>query len=497
MKYVHPGVPLCLFLFSCLCGLTPNTACAQEPVDTRRLLEQSTRQQEATREDQLLESVIESDRPTIMIDGEHHLVGHNANDVGRALYLFLKQRQWHLVAHFLAEYLTYSDRDPKLVHYAQGVLARVRGKYREAAHEFRALLDMQPDFIPARLELARTLFEDQQNREADALLAAIAANLDSADPSTHDVHTMILSYRAALARRREWNGVFALGTAWSDNVNRTSASQTCLLMLPTGQCLIDRKLPDAIVSAGYEFEGSVSKTIPFSGHHGLTLQALGFGQGWRDNSLYNELTALVRVGYQYRSGRTTLNLAPSFDYSALGNAALSAAPGLHGQWSRLYSPRSMLQVEADWKAVNYRRQGYAQHYDGIQRSGSVTYLRTLGAAVSAFGGWDISDNTAPQAVNAWRSHGVRAGAQLHWPHGFAHTVSVTSRQREYGAYSALLGARRKDHELGATLIVRASRWALGAFVPVLTLRHYRVGSNVDWLYRYRRNTVSVKLQKSF
>jgi len=31
----------------------------------------------------------------------------------------------------------------------------------------------------------------------------------------------------------------------------------------------------------------------------------------------------------------------------------------------------------------------------------------------------------------------------------------------------------------------------------LTLRHYRVNSNVDWLYRYRRNGLSLKLQRGF
>jgi len=470
---------------------------AQEPDDTRRLLEHSARQQETIREDELLEPALADERPTITINGQTHIIEHNANDVGRALYLSVRQQQWNLAAHFLAEYLTISDYDPLLMHYAQGALARVRGEYREAAHEFRTLLDMQPGFLPARLELARTLFEDYQNREADELLAAIAASLDISDPNTHNVQNTVSAYRAALAARRNWNGVFALGATWSDNVNRTSASQTCLLMLPTGVCLIDRKLPDAIVSGGYEFEASVGKTLALSRHHGVYLRALGFGQGWRDNSIYNELNTNIQAGYSYRSGRQTLLLAPSFDYYALGNSALYAGFGLHGQWSWLFSPRSMLQIEADWKDLDYRRQAYAVNYDGIQRSGSVTYFRSFGNGWSAFSGLDMTDSAAPHAVNAWWSRGVRAGMMLQWPAGFSHTLSLSARQREYGAYSALLDARRKDHELGTTLAIRASRWALAGFTPLLTLRHYRVNSNVDWLYRYRRNTISLKLQRGF
>jgi len=486
-------------IFSCflLLSIFLTTTRAQEPDETRRLLEHSARQQETAREDELLQPALTDERPTITINGQTHTIGHNANDIGRALYLSVQQQQWNLVAHFLAEYLTLPDYDPLLVHYSQGALARVRGKYRDAESEFRTLLEMQPGFLPARLELARVLFEDYQNREADEVLAAIAASLDVSDPTTRGVHNTVAAYRAALAARRNWNGVFALGAAWSDNVNRTSASQTCLLLLPNGLCLIDRKLPDAIVSNGYEFEASMGKTLPLSGHHGVYLRALGFGQGWRDHSIYNEINTNVQAGYSYRSGRQTLMLAPTFDYYALGNSALYAGFGLHGQWSWLFSPRSMLQMEAGWKDLHYRRQAYAVNYDGIQRSGSVTYLRSFGRSISAFAGLDTTDNAAPHAVNAWRSRGVRGGLSLQWPVGFSHTLSVSARQREYGAYSALLGARRKDRELGTTLAIRATRWTLAGLTPVLTLRHYRVNSNVDWLYRYRRNGLSLKLQKGF
>jgi len=470
---------------------------AQEPDDTRRLLEHSTRQQETAREGALLEPALADERPTITINGQTRVIEHNANDVGQALFLAVEKRQWNLAAHFLAEYLTLPDYDRLLVHYAQGSLARVRGKYREAESEFRALLAVQPGFLPAWLELARVLFEDYQNRESDQMFAAIAASLDTADPAARRVHNTVSAYRAALSARRNWNGVFALGAIWGDNINRTSASQTCLLMLPNGVCVIDRKLPDAIVSNGYEFEASAGKTLPLSGHHGLYLRALGFGQGWRDHSGYNELNANLQTGYVYRSGRQTLMLAPSFDYYALGNSALYAGFGLHGQWSWLFSPRSMLQAEADWKGFDYRRQAYAVHYDGVQRSGSVTYLRSFRNGLSAFAGLDMTDNAAPQAFNAWLSRGVRSGLSLQWPAGFSHTLSLSARQREYGAYSALLGARRKDHELGATLAISASRWAMAGFTPLLTLRHYRVNSNVDWLYRYRRNTLSLKLQRGF
>jgi len=470
---------------------------AQEPDDTRRQLEYSARQQETEREHKLLEAALDNERPTLTINGKTYVIQHNANDVGRALYVSLQQRQWKRASHFLNEYVTLEDHDPLLVLYAQGSLARVNGKYQEAAHLFATLLNKQPGFLPARLELSRAWFEDYQNQKADELFSAIASSLDTADPNTQGIHNTIAAYRAAIAARNNWNGLFSLGSIWSDNVNRTSASQTCLFMSHSGVCLVDRKLPDAIVSHGYEFEASTSKTHSLSGHHGIYFRTLGFGQGWRDNSSYNELNTNIQAGYSYKSGRQTFLLAPSFDYYALGNSSLYEAVGLHGQWSRLFSPRSMLQIESNWKELRYQQQGYAANYNGIQRSFSLTYFRGLNNRLSVFGGGDITSSQAPHKVNAWLSQGVRGGLSLQWPNRFSHTLSLSARQRHYGAYSALLGERRKDNELGASLTIKASRLAVNGFTPLLILRHYQVKSNVDWLYTYERNTLSLKLQRAF
>src|SRR3546814_8686029 len=53
-----------------------------------------------------------------------------------------------------------------LVHYAEGGLARERGDLFAAEAEYRALLELQADFLPGQLELARALFENHKDREA-------------------------------------------------------------------------------------------------------------------------------------------------------------------------------------------------------------------------------------------------------------------------------------------------------------------------------------------
>ncbi|HBK46413.1 MAG TPA: hypothetical protein DDZ67_08255 [Xanthomonadaceae bacterium] len=469
---------------------------AQQQDDQRRLLEQRGQRQAAERERALLKDELDTGRPVIHVDGKAYTVGHNANDVGRALYLSLQHRQWDAAQAFLDEYLTLPDRDPLLVHYGQGALARIGGRYRQAEREYRALLALKPDFLPGRLELARVLFEDQQDREADRLFAAIDASIDAADPKTEGVRRSIANFHQALAERRGWNGSFALGPAWSDNVNRTSASHVCLVYFGD-QCFFDRSTPQAIVAAGYDYDANVDRRLPLRGHHGLYLRSLLFGQGYRDNSLHNELTSVTQAGYSYRSGRHSVALAPSFDYYAWGNDALYGAWGAHAEWSWTLSPSSLLKLEGDWKDMRYRRALYAANYDGVVRSAYATWFRSLGERWTVFGGVDVVDNAAAEPVNAHLQKGVRLGASLQWPAGFTGTLFASYRRRDYGAYSELLGARRRDDEQGYILVVKASRLAFAGFTPLLTLRHNRVASNVDWLYGYDKNSASLKLERLF
>ena len=482
-----------MLLLSCLSA----GAVAQDRDDARRLLEQGSQRQAQDRERELLKDELQAERPTITIDGSTYTVEHTVDDLGRALYLSLQHRQWPAAQSFLAEYLALPGRDMMLVHYAQGMLARVRDGYREAEREYRALLALQPDFLPGRLELARTLFDDQQDREAAALFEAIDASIDADDPKTAGVRKTVATYRRATASRRAWNGAFSLGPTWNDNVNRTSASRTCLLQDADGFCYIDRQLPDAIAATGLDYDAALNKRLPLRGHHGLYLRALAFGQVYRDHAQYGELNALVQAGYSYRSARQTLAVAPAFDYYAVGNSTLFAAPGLHAEWSYTVSPSRLLKLEADWKRMRYRPDDYARQYEGDLRSAGATWFQGLGERWIVFAGADLLDSGARDAANAYLQRGARIGASLQWPRGWATTAVASYRRRDHAAYNPLLEARRRDDEQNYLLVVKPTALSLRGFVPVLTLGHTRVRSNVDWLYGYEKNTVSLKLERAF
>ncbi|KAF1016926.1 MAG: TPR repeat-containing protein [Stenotrophomonas maltophilia] len=483
-------IPYCLLL----AGSLPALAHAQQD-DLRRVLEQGAEQRHQQQDQQRLQQA-DGARPVLTIDGQPYRVERTVDDLGQAVYLSLQHQQWNAAAQFLAEYVQLDGHDPLLRHYAQGALARVQGQHARAAREFETVLAAQPAFLPARLELARVLAEDLRDREAIALFTAIASSIDDPDPATAGVRSSVQAYLQALQARRQWKGAVAAGPAWSDNINRSSASRTCLLDDGAGSCLIERRLPDAQAAGGLDYDANIERRLPLAGHHGLYVRGLAYGQAWRGHSAYNELNASVQAGYSWRSARQTLQLAPSFDYQAWGNRALTGAAGVHGEWSRSLDARTLVKVEADWKRMRYRQRALASNYDGDLRAVYATWFRALNPRWTLFAGVDLSDSGAAQDSNGYLQRGLRLGVARQWS-GTTATVFDSLRQRRYGTWSPLLEERRRDDEQNLIAIVRSERLAVAGLVPSLSLRYTRVASNVDWLYAYDRSLVSLKWERPF
>jgi len=55
----------------------------------------------------------------------------------------------------------------------------------------------------------------------------------------------------------------------------------------------------------------------------------------------------------------------------------------------------------------------------------------------------------------------------------------------------------KTSKEGYTFILRAPRLAVYDIVASLRLKYSKVQSNIDWLYSYDKNSISLKLERQF
>ncbi|QUJ69012.1 DUF560 domain-containing protein [Photobacterium sp. GJ3] len=291
-------------------------------------------------------------------------------------------------------------------------------------------------------------------------------------------------------------GAVSFGPGYNNNLNLSSESYTCLLLMPNGECLVERKTPKAESAYGTTFEASLNKRFSLSGHHGISFLGLAYGDNYVHHSQYNEHTLLTYLGYSYHTADYQWLAAPLFEYRTQGNDALYQAWGGKLSGLYLYSAATAFKLEAEAKDLRFLPDGL-DFQSGWQYAGYATFWHQFPGQWLLFGGLDWTDKRTDEAVYAYRMTGVRLGVQRAWEMGIETSLFTSFRQREYQAYSPLLEATRKDDEQSYTLETRLTGLSFWDLTPVLTLAHHRVYSNVDWLYSHDQSEVSLKIEKRF
>lgn len=488
------GVMLCVSAMA-----MPSVALAQSSTDqdTRFRLDQQMEGQKRETESELLENADVLGVPTSLeINGQTYSVGDNVNDMGKALYILIARKQWLDVQRFLAAYQRYPDRDPMLVHFAEGSLAREGGDLSAAEAEYRALLEFQVDFLPGQLELARVLFENHKDREARRAFEDAHALLAEQGDQAVKVRQTVDAFLHALDQRRGWQGRVAVGPTYSTNLNQSSASYTCLLEADDGTCLFDRKVPDPIAAAGVNFEATLGRDIPLGGHHGIRARGLLYGDIYPDHHDYSQTTAIGRVGYRYQSARNTIALSPSFEIGSLGSSILYDAPGINAEWTHILSPSAMLRLEGTYRDFRYRLAAYNRQ-DGPLTDISLTAWYAVAPGWTLFSGPDFSAKDTDDPVNSYDQGGVRLGLNKSFEMHASLLLIGSYRYRRYRAYSELFAAQRQDDQFNATAIARFPALKFAGLVPEIVVQHAHIESNIDWLYSYDRTSASLRLSHAF
>lgn len=497
MKSLYPWFALAALMAS----LSPAPSRAQTvgaPADTRLRLDEGLDRQNRQAEKRLLDDAddLSGAPPTLEIDGQTYSVANTVNELGPALYVTVVRRMWPEARRFLKAYRALPDADPMLVLYADGSLARQDGDLFAAERHFRELAEGHPDFLPGRLELARTLFENRKDREAGAEFRGARALLGNEGDKAGGVLHNVDSFLAALRKRRGWQGSIAIGPGYSSNVNQSSGSYACLFATDEGICLFDRKVPDPIGAAGVNFEATVARRLPLAGNNGIAMRALAYGDIYPGQGSYSQTTLTTQFGYDRRTGRSSLTLAPTFDFATYGPRSLYDAWGGRGEYMLNLSATAAVKVEASRKQFHYRQPAYRDH-DGALTEGYLTIFYALPHQWTLFGGPDIADKGADDPVNAFRQYGARFGITKALGRGASAMLFASVRHRDYRAYSELLEAHRRDWEQNYILALKGPVIGKTRLSPSLLVQHNRVNSTVDWLYTTQRTTASLRLDYAF
>jgi len=363
------------------------------------------------------------------------------------------------------------------------MLADQLQKYREAAVEFRRILDEKPRAARVRLELARmqALIGNAGAAQRE-LRAAEAAGLPP------EVEQMVRFYAASLGELKSFGGSIEVALAPDSNVNRATRSNTLGTVI--GDFTLDEDA-QARSGIGLALRGQTWLRKRLSSKVALVTRVAGSADIYRD-SRFDDLILSLQAGPELRSGRDKITLqgGPSWRWYGLDPYSVTlggSAEWLHpmgkraqlrlsGGGGRTTNRRNTLQDATVWSlAAGIDRAFTPRFGGGLQLSGSREAARdpgwsTAGGGVSAYLFREIGGTTA--------------------------VVSLGYNHLEADARLALFPERRRDDRFTASLAGTFRHLRIGTFAPFVRVRWERNSSTVE-IYDYRRVAGEAGLTAAF
>lgn len=441
----------------------------------------------------------EHDASLITIEGQTYNVQNSVADLGPAIYVALNLQQWQKVRQFVERYRQLPDHEPALVHMAQGLLARHERHYRRAIAELRSALAQDSGFLRARLELARTLFEDNQSAEAQALFDAVAS---AGIPE--QVVPVLEGYQAALEERRSWHGSVSLGLGYNSNINQANGMLTSTRLCTFFECYeYSRKMPDPIKSASRVYDLAAERRVQLYGNHHLLVRGLSYGSNYHKHgedtpqTWYDENTSVVYAGYNYLSALNDVSLTPMFEHYYSDHHAKYQASGLRGEWKHSLTERLRVGVQA--QARHFRFQGeqrdYFEDYDERMGGGTLSYL--IDNQTLLYGGATYTRRSQDADTASSREYMGNVGVYRMFEAGLNLNLTALYRTTRYDAPDVFLGGLRKDKQQIYIANLALPRFSLAGVVPNLYVKRTVTDSSIDWAYAYRQTEVALKFEKTF
>lgn len=487
-----------LLCFSALCS----TALLADDDDTRLLLNKIDRGAEARERANLgAPDPAENDASLITIQGQTYNVQNTLEDLGPAIYVSINLQQWGKVRQFVERYRELPGHEPALVEMAEGLIARSERRYKQAIAHLRKADELQPGFVRARLELARTLFEDNQTREAETLFREVAAT---------DVPEQVLSvlgeYHKGIALRREWHGSASLGFGYNSNINQgngmTTSTQVCSVFF---ECFdYTRQMPRKISASSLVYDAAAERRFQITGNHHLLVRGLTYGNNYNRHSdeddvktWYDDNTSVLYAGYNFQSALNDVSLTPLFENYYNDHHTKYQASGVRGEWKHNLSNRLQLGLQAQHK--HFRFQGeqreYFDDYDERQIGTSLSYL--LDPRTLVFGSMTYTRRSQDADTASNREYMGSLGAYHSFDIGVSLSLIGLYRSTRYDEPDAFLGGLRKDRQQIYIANLSMPRLAFAGVVPSLYAKRTVTDSSIDWAYSYRQTEVALKFEKTF
>jgi hypothetical protein len=349
---------------------------------------------------------------------------------------------------------------------------------------FRRILDRNPGLLRVRLELARTLFMERKDEQADYHF-----RLAAGEHPPGQVIRNILRFRDAIRARRAWRFNFQFGLAPDTNINAATDKQTVdvyglpFQLNPQGR---------AHSGTGRFAGGDVSLRLNREGRIPVYVGAYGRWVHYRDHQ-FDDTYAGAEAGPEFQLAGGQLRTMATGLKRWYGNRPLVTSVGARLEYEKLVGDQWTLGGSLLLRHNDYARR---RDLDGWDAAARISADRPLGPSILGFAWAGVERSRANDPGQAfWREQlGVGVLKEIGW--GLRPQLSIDlARQVNDGAL-APFGTRRRDWLVEGSFSIYKRDWNLEGFAPSLSLTATRNFSTLT-LYDQKRLRAEIRFTKAF
>lgn len=421
-------------------------------------------------------------------------VQDNEYELTQAIFISINKQDWQALQYYVERYQNLSEYSDVMVNFAYGSLAREKRQYKQAEQYFRKMVQSDPDFVRGQLELARILFENQKNSEAQRIFQAIYNKMPK------DIQTVIDVYLNAIQQRQNWQGSLSVGTLYQSNVNQKSGAEHCYgALVWNGEeiCTQRRQAETAKKDQARNFNIHLSKPIIVDEQHRLLFKGLSYGTIYDTESKYSNQTANLSAGYSFKNATQEVNILPFYEYYRLNSRSLYDAYGLSSEYRQQLSAKTNINFQIDYQ-YNQFKSSRQQDNNGRIINTYTTMTHQVSPNTIVFGGLNYAHKQVGDTTNSFQQYAARLGMYRIFNNRSALTALAMYKKTHYKQANLFIDPNpAKNKEQSYVLTYAMPNLKFKGFYPVLGYKYSQVDSNIDWFYSYKNQELSIKMQKIF
>lgn len=467
------------------------SAVADDSVDIQQRLNQQLSLQEQTQTKSVIhQAQVQQQAVTA------NMATASSLNLPQALYTAVQQGEWEKARRLLSAYEKEPQADQNLLRYAKAKLAWNDGEYTSSIKGLQKLVEDNPRFMLGRLELGKALFLDYQNQEAIQQFQTAKSFIDPQNPQQQGVLQTIQLFEQALQRRDAWTGMFSIGYTHGSNLNQSPHKKECQTFT-FGEVSFEscRQTPPPIAASGWHYEANIQRRFSLTGHHGVSLNALAFGDSYPHAQAYSQHYAGADIAYSYKNVKHEWRIGPKVERVWQGGKIDHSAYGGEASWQYDITPRTTTFISASQLYQQYQESPIAERYNGLRTRFNVMLWQSLSDTWTLAAGVSTVRQAAKDSVLAYRENTAQLGVFKRFGEVAHLMVQGFLSKRKYDKFDSLLEKRRQDTRLRLIASLKLPKLQVMGFYPSIVWEYEHNKSNVDWLYSYNNRQIGLRLER--